>query len=249
MLKIRSDSNGYKETRIIFTRMRMMRYPTFLVFAMIMIFFIVSCSFIEGDESLEKKCVIIVSGNEGYTQHELDKASSFREYLLENCSIDDIIYLTDPSDPFSDGAANVSNIEKAFEWLRSESGQMTEVMVYIFDHITMIADEETFQFDDGNIEVDTIELCLEDVECLSMTVILNGERSGLGGPILFDGCRDVICSMGPDQDMDPDLFNITRSLKDPSADLDGDGEVSFIEAYWNEVILLRGAGQDPVLYN
>ena len=81
-----------------------------------------------------------------------------------------------------------------------------------------------------------------------MTVILNGERSGLGGEDLADPSRDVICSMGSNQQMNPDLFNITRSLEDPTADMNMDGKVSFVEAYWKEVDNLSVTGQDPVLY-
>ncbi|MFO8050471.1 MAG: hypothetical protein R6V01_02075 [Thermoplasmatota archaeon] len=179
----------------------------------------------------------------------MDKASSFREYFLENCTTDEIIYLTDLSNPFSDGVANVSNIEVSFDWLRSGSISTTEVTVYISDHITMIADEATFQFDDGFISVDTIDLWLDGVECSSITVILNGERSGMAGPDLQDNSRDIICSMGANEEYDPDQFNITRSLRDPGSDENNDGVVDFIEAFWKEVILLRGTGQDPVLYN
>jgi hypothetical protein len=55
--------------------------------------------------------------------------------------------------------------------------------------------------------------------------------------------------MRGDQVAFPDLFNITRSLKDSSADSNIDGIVDFEEAFWNEVILLSGADQDPVLFN
>jgi hypothetical protein len=50
------------------------------------------------------------------------------------------------------------------------------------------------------------------------------------------------------QSFDEDLFNITRSLEDPSADSNNDGVVSFLEAFRNEELLLTGTGQDPVLY-
>jgi hypothetical protein len=212
--------------------------------------FLLLTQFVNGEGStVERKCLIIVSGHGGYSQHELGKASSFRDHLLEDISEDDIKYLTDPDDPDSDGPANVSNIENAFDWLKDECDSNTEVLVYIFDHIVIINSEETFLFDDGNITASAIDSWLDDVSYSKTTIILNGERSGLGGPDLTGSYRDVICSMRSYQTNDPDLFNITRSLKDPSADLDSDGVVSFVEAFWNEVILLRGTGQDPVLFN
>jgi hypothetical protein len=55
--------------------------------------------------------------------------------------------------------------------------------------------------------------------------------------------------MRGDQVTFPDNFNITRSLKDLSADSDNDGVVSFVEAFWKEVFILGGTGQDPVLFN
>ncbi len=206
--------------------------------------------FVNGEGSgIDRKCLIIVSGHDGYSQYELGKASSFREHLLEDISDDNIIYLTDPNYPESDGPANVTNIENAFNWLEDESGSNTEVLVYIFDHIVIINNEVTFQFDHGNITTSEIDSWLGEVSYSKMTIILNGERSGLGGPDLTGPSRDVMCSMRSYQTYDPDLFNITRSLKDLSADSNNDGVVSFIEAFWKEVILLNGTGQDPVLFN
>ncbi|MDG6226271.1 MAG: hypothetical protein QCI82_12305, partial [Candidatus Thermoplasmatota archaeon] len=65
---------------------------------------------------------------------------------------------------------------------------------------------------------------------------------------LADPSRGVICSMGWNQTFDPDNFNITRSLEDPTADLDSDGIVDYIEAYNKEVENLSGTGQYPVLF-
>ncbi|MBN1390934.1 MAG: hypothetical protein JXA22_09875, partial [Candidatus Thermoplasmatota archaeon] len=73
--------------------MRMMRCPTILIFTSIMVFLTIFCFLAGGDETIERKCVVIVSGREGYTQHELEKASSFREYLLDDCTTYDLIYL------------------------------------------------------------------------------------------------------------------------------------------------------------
>ncbi len=230
--------------------MRWIVHTTIPVVIGFIIGFILLTQFVNGEGSgIDRKCLIIVSGHDGYSQYELGKASSFREHLLEDISDDNIIYLTDPNDPDSDGPANVTNIENAFNWLEDESGSNTEVLVYIFDHIVIINSEETFLFNDGNISAFVIDSWLDEVTYSSMTIILNGERSGCGGSVLSGPFRDVMCSMRSYQTCDPDLFNITRSLEDLSADLDNDGVVSFVEAFRKEVIILGGTGQDPVLFN
>ena len=185
----------------------------------------------------------------GYSQHELEKASAFYSYQLECSSSGNIIYLTDPVQFGSDGSANLSNIENAFDWLINSSTQDTIVTIYIFDHEQSINNENYFIFDDGNLSSTLIDMWLDQVQCYDMTVILNGHRSGLSGPDLSGPSRDIICSMGSDQEFDPDLFNITRSLEDPTADTNTDGKISFVEAYWKEVENLIGPGQDPVLYH
>jgi hypothetical protein len=50
------------------------------------------------------------------------------------------------------------------------------------------------------------------------------------------------------QSFDEDLFNITRGLNDPSADLNFDGEVSYHEAFMKECYNLRFEDQDPMMY-
>jgi len=207
------------------------------------------CQQANGQGSSEKKCLIIISGLDGYSDHEVGKSASFRNHLLQNCSMNDICYLTDPSQSFSDGPANLSNIVNAIEWLKGCSGPNTEVTVYIFDHILMIENEATFLFDDANISSQIFDSWLDQVQCSKMTVILNGERSGLGGSVLAAPSRDIICSMRSDQQFIPDQFNITRSLEDPTADMNDDEIVDYIEAYWKEVEWLQESGQDPLLYS
>ena len=82
-----------------------------------------------------------------------------------------------------------------------------------------------------------------------MTIILNGEKSGLGGPDLVDSGRDVICSMREYQLFDPDRFDITVSLVNPLLDQDLDGEISFIEAFSGEVLRLQPYNQFPIMYS
>jgi hypothetical protein len=199
-------------------------------------------------ETGDTKAIIMVSGQGGYSESELAKASCFREYLLDtSCTEGDIIYLTSASDPDSDGIANLSNIEDAFDWLGQECGSETEIVIYVLDH-EYINDQVYFQFDDGSISAYTIDSWLDQTSYSSVTIILNGERSGLAGSTLNGANRDVLCSMEANQFNIPDLFNISRSLVDPSADMNTDGIVDYIEAFWKEVERLQRSGQDPILY-
>ncbi|MBN1389435.1 MAG: hypothetical protein JXA22_02220 [Candidatus Thermoplasmatota archaeon] len=214
---------------------------------LVLFFFAVS---VNADETVEdQKSIIIVSGNMGYSQYELEKASAFYSYRSEHSSSGNIIYLTDPSQPGSDGSANLSSIENAFDWLINSSTQDTKVTIYISDHEQSINNEHYFIFDDGNLTSTLIDMWLDQVQCNEMTVILNGERSALAGPDLSCPSRDIICSMGSDQEFYPDQFNITRGLEDPSADLDYSGSVDYIEAYLSEKELIsQYSEQDPVLF-
>ena len=194
------------------------------------------------------KCLIIISGFDGYSSNEMEKGSSFYDYINNTLQDDNIIFLTSTSHPESDGESTLENIESAFEWLIGNSSSSNEVIIYISDHEKRLFNETYFTFNDGNISVDTIDSWIDEIDCIHTTVIINGEKSGLGGIDLQDSSRDIICSMEDDQEYDPDLFNITRSLEDPAADTNNDEVVDFIEAFWRENYLLTGTGQDPVLY-
>ncbi len=231
----------------------MMALRSLLAFSLILISFMVIKSAVNAESLPDAKCLIIVSGYGGYSQQELSKASSFREYfreyLLDLVNEDDVIYLTDPTDPSSDGPATLSNIEDSFDWLISNSEPDTDVTVYISDHISMIDNNASFIFNDGAIPASIIDLWLDLIECSSLNIILNGERSGMGGQAVSGTGRDVLCSMDASESFQNDLFNITRSLEDPSADIDNDEIVSYVEAYWKEVDNLLGSGQNPVYYH
>ncbi len=201
-----------------------------------------------GELSVEDKCLIVVSGYGGYSSSELGKARSFFDYISETLPDENIRYLTIQSDLESDGQATISNVQSAYEWLITESSPQDDVIIYIYDHEKRVLNETYFIFDDGNISSGTIDHWMDQISCSSITVVLNGERSGLGGPDLQGPERDIICSMRSYQTYDPDLFNITRSLEDPLADSNNDGVVDLIEAFWMEDFLLTGTGQDPVLY-
>ena len=205
-----------------------------------------SCAY--GVTNPSMKSIIIVSEYEGYSSYEMGKASSFYSHMRNNCSADDIIYLTNMSQMEADGNATVNNIENAFNWLKQNSTAETEVVIYIYDHAQCISNENYLIFNDGNISFNCINGWLNQTSYGKMTVILNGKQSGIGGPELKEGIRDIICSMGSFQEYNPDLFNITRSLEDSSADTNQDGQVSYIEAYWKEVGNLQEYDQDPCIW-
>jgi len=219
-----------------------------LSLGLVLILFIIIDN-VEASNPPETICLIIVSGNGGYSQTELSKASSFYDHMLEELDSEDIRYLTDQLDPSSEGPANYSNIEAAFEWLEMSSSPEVEVIIYISDHEKRVYDEIFFTFDDCDISITTMDQWFDLVSCSGMTLILNGERSGLAGPELIVPDRDIFCSMEEDQEFDPDLFNITRGLKDPTADLNNDNNVSYMEAFLKEVINLQYTGQNPVYYD
>jgi len=193
-----------------------------------------------------KKALVIVSGHGGYTSHELGKASSMRQYLLDKgCPPDDILYLTQPSDPDSDGPATIKNVEEAFEWMIEEATEGDEVLVYISDHEQDMAGEICFLFDDGSIPAGRIGGHLGSIGTGDKTTILNGKRSSLAGPQLSGTGGPILCSMGPYQTFDPDLFDITVSLREVPEHLSG--MEAYLAAFDLEVGRLQGTGQDPVL--
>ncbi|MDG6225000.1 MAG: hypothetical protein QCI82_05750 [Candidatus Thermoplasmatota archaeon] len=201
----------------------------------------------DAEATEDMKSLVIVSGFGGYSVHELDKAASFRSHLLDSCSQDDMVYLTKAGIFGSDGTATVANLEDAFEWLITVSGPETRVAVYIMDHAQMINNQPHFRFEDGSISASTIDGWLDQISSSDITIILNGERSGLGGPSLAGSSRDVICSMMSSQTYCPDNFDIARSLGDPAADSDDDGTVSYIEAFNYEKARIQSTGQVPIL--
>jgi hypothetical protein len=197
----------------------------------------------------EKLALIIVSGHNGYSNMELDKAAAFRDYLIENLyQSDQIRYLTSIERAGSDGEATIENVDSAFEWLRNTADPQCEVTVYISDHAQIIDNLPTFQFNDGNISGETIDDWLYLIDCQFIKIVVNGQKSGLVGAELSSIDRSVLCSMRSYQDYNPDAFNITRSLKNMDADQNLDGIVSFEEAFEREVSLLRDSGQSPIKF-
>ncbi len=215
---------------------------------MILVVAVLISNTVTAEITSESVCLIIVSGNGGYSTSELEKASSFFDYVNETLDRDDIRYLTTILDSESQGSANITNIQDSFQWLENNCQSSDEVIIYISDHAKRVFNETYFTFNDGDISTSTIDSWIDEIDCVHTTVIINGEKSGLAGIDLQESSRDIICSMEYDQEYDPDLFNITRSLEDPASDTNNDEIVDFIEAFWRENYLLTGTGQDPVLY-
>jgi len=134
-------------------------------------------------------------------------------------------------DDDSDVVANSPNVD-------------SKILICISDHGHMVDSESILCFSDGNISYSTIGSWIDEMDHSDLVYISGGNRSGLAGPELRGPGKTVICSMGADQVSFPDLFNITRGLEDPTSDIDGDGEVSYHEAYLKECYNLRFSDQD-----
>ena len=127
---------------------------SFIVFSSILLILIVISIRANGENPPVNKCLIIVSGSDGYSPEELSKSASFYEYIKNTCTDNDIYYLTDPSESGADGPATLSNVQAAFQWLISNSLPSDEIVIYISDHAKKVFDETYFAFDDGNIGLD-----------------------------------------------------------------------------------------------
>jgi len=211
-----------------------------------------SILFVETSEGItnEPRCaIIIVSDMDGFDQEELNKADQFYQYLLdEDYQDSDIYFLTENGRTGFDDDPTVSNIEEAFSWLENTSEASSQPVIYIQDHEKLISGVVNFQFSDGNITTSEIDGWLDSTTYQDLTMFLGGNRSALAGPDLMDNSRDIFCSMGSSQEFDEDLFNITRGLKDPSADINNDGEVSYHEAFLKEYDNLEFSDQEPISY-
>lgn len=204
----------------------------------------------EGISSMPRCAIIIVSDLGGFDDSELEKADQFYQYLInEGYSDGDIYFLTEGARNGYDGDPSISNIQEAFSWLENTSGPSSKPVIYMHDHEKLILGNVTFQFSDGNITANTVDSWISATEYSDLTMILNGNRSAMAGTDLQDPSRDIICSMRSNQTFNQDIFNITRSLTDPTADYDQDGEVSYTEAYWKEKLDLLFDIQDPQIFS
>lgn len=196
-------------------------------------------SFSAKGASDDYKALIVVSSYNGTDEYEFEKAVAFYHYLRNNgYSNENIIFLTDEDFINKNGDASTYEIELAFKELASESKQKTEVCVYISDNSHATDGASYYEFDDGNISCRSIVDWIDDMKFDNLNYITLGNHSGLFGPLLSGEDRVIMSSMREYEETFTDYFNITRSLENPSADTNFDGEVSFTEAFYREKQLL-----------
>jgi hypothetical protein len=198
----------------------------------------------------EKYALIVVSNITYIDCNEISKAISLYEYLIDNgwdgLNID--FYAPDGTE-YSEGIANLSNVQSGMSYLESNNNVNKEVLVYISDHGTQDGDYYNLSYTDGNMSSTEIVLWLNNMDYSSLTMIMCGNHSGLAGSVFVSEDRDIICSMGECQECSPDEFNITRSLNDPVSDQNNDNIITFIEAYYHEYsILTSTTDQIPCLW-
>ncbi|MGA1820231.1 MAG: hypothetical protein ACMUHU_04395 [Thermoplasmatota archaeon] len=195
------------------------------------------------------KALIIVSDFEGTDQHELGKAIAFYDNLIENGYHDeDIIFLTSEDTSCTDDNVTIDIIKDAFQWLIDEGKQKTTVNVYISDNSHNVNSTSYYRFSDGIVNCSDIIRWIDQISYDNLNYITLGNHSGWFGPQLVGTNRVVISSMREFEESFVDRFNITRSLKNPNADTNCDGEVSFVEAFYSEEKLLIRYDQHPVLW-
>ena len=201
-----------------------------------------------GEKSVEKHAIIIVSSYGDPDDHEIEKADDLYGHLIEDgYSSDNIDFLTPYDIAGSTGISHVDDVEASFDRIIDDTSSK-EVVIYVSDHSKENLGEVVFQFDDGDISTSTIDSWIDDMVYNEITIIIGGDRSGLAGPELFETGRVVMSSMDYDEVVDKDQFDIARSLNDPDADADEDGEVTFTEAFDNEVTLLASSDQIPQIW-
>ncbi len=150
----------------------------------------------DGITTMPRCAIIIVSDLEGFDQEELEKADQFYQYLLDQDYTDeDIYFLTEDGRTGFEDDPSTSNIEAAFSWLENTSQPSSQPVIYIQDHEKLISGIVNFQFSDGNVSANTIDGWLDSTQYQDLTMILNGNRSALAGPVLSSSSRDIFCSM------------------------------------------------------
>ncbi len=216
----------------------------FLCLALVIVF---NSSDVQAAKPVDNMAIIIVSENAEAS--ELGKAVSFHDHLIDKgYDSDNVLFLTPSSVPGSDEISNLTNIEEGFDSLIEDKEKDKDVVIYISDHCGGCINGAIFEFSNETLEVSTIDGWIDDMKFDDLTIIIGGDRSGLAGPELEDDDRVIMSSMGSDEMSTPDQFNITRSLEDEDADLNNNGEVSFIEAFYYEKNLLVSEDQTPQLW-
>lgn len=194
--------------------------------------------------------MIVVSNLTTIDQNEISKAVSFYQHLITKGWYQSNLEFLGPDQiSVATGIANVTNVENAFKDIINNQLGDKEVMIYIADHLWDGYSDVILELTDGNITSSVINDWLNNMTYSKLTFIMNGEHSGLAGPEFSNPSRNIICSMGSNDEFSPDQFNITRGLINPKADTNKDGEVSFVEAYYSEKNYLRRiSNQIPELW-
>jgi len=181
------------------------------------------------------RAIIIVSDGGGFDPHELSKAMAYYSYLRENgYDDDDIQLLTPEKGTFVDGEPTVQGVTHAFSELIEDDDPNKNVKIYISDHVGSHSEGTYFKFSDGVVYTSTIVGWMDSIICMDMKVMLLGNRSGLTGEEMYRPGRMVMSSMNEVETHGTDMFNITRGLRDPFADMNGDGIVDYNEAFLSE---------------
>ncbi len=218
-----------------------------LMFFCLALVIILNSGDVQAAKPVDNMSIIIVSENAEAS--ELGKAVSFYDHLIdEGYGPDNVLFLTPSSVPGSDGISNLYNIEEGFDSLIEDKQKDKDIVIYISDHCGGIINGALFEFSGETLEASTIDGWIDDMRFDDLTFIIGGDRSGLAGSELEDDDRVIMSSMGSYEMSTPDQFNITRSLENDDADLNGNGEVSFVEAFYYEKYLLENGAQTPQLW-
>lgn len=202
-----------------------------------------------GGEAGQDLALIIISDFSGGSKNEMEKGIDFYDHLTsEGYEHDDIIFLAPWGVDNRDGSPTTCKIDDAFQYLIDDTSVDKDIVIWISDHSGADTNGTYFQFTDGSITADEVDDWMNDIDCDEMTVIIGGTCSGLAGPELAKSGRTIISSMGHDQFCSPDLFDIARGLTTATADTNGDGIISYREAYVSEVSLINWSGQKPGIW-
>ncbi|MGA1821925.1 MAG: hypothetical protein ACMUIG_05305 [Thermoplasmatota archaeon] len=206
-------------------------------------------SFVTGEDMEEGLALIVVSDYAGGCHSETQKGIDFYDHLIQKgYGHGDIVLLAPTGVPNRDNSPTKTNIVSALQDIADDTDDEKEVVIWISDHIGAETNSTFFRFTDGNLATSDMDDELDEIECGDMTVIIGGSYSGLAGPDLYETGRTIITSMDDDQDYTPDLFDIARGLRTPSADSNDNGIISFREAYASEVSQISWSGQYPMIW-
>jgi hypothetical protein len=83
-----------------------------------------------------------------------------------------IRHLTKPNQNGFYAEPTVDVVGDNFDWLKIRASSVSEITIYISDHMQVIDGDGTFRFNDGNIKTEMIEGWIDDIPCAKMTIVL-----------------------------------------------------------------------------